>query len=75
MVNNCMLRFGVKFYRRRVRDGRSELVTLADLSNQMPKGRATEKEVAKIANKFTEMSGNPCISHFERYVRVSLEAM
>lgn len=37
--------------------------TLADLSKKMPEGRSPEKEVAKIADKFPDMGGNPCMNH------------
>ena len=39
--------------------------TLADLSKRMPEGRSAEKEVSKIADKFPEMTGNPCMHHSE----------
>lgn len=39
--------------------------TLADLSKKMPEGRSAEKEVSKIADKFPEMTGNPCMHHIE----------
>ncbi len=39
--------------------------TLADLSKQMPEGKTAEKEVSKIADKFPEMTGNPCMYHAE----------
>ena len=39
--------------------------TLADLSKKMRGGRTAEKEVAKIADKVPEVTGNPCPPHAE----------
>ncbi|WP_026186479.1 hypothetical protein [Thioalkalivibrio thiocyanodenitrificans] len=39
--------------------------TLADLAKEMRGDRSAEKEVEKIAQKFPDMGGNPCMFHAE----------